>query len=156
MPETYSTSGTQSSGNDGPTDGASQRSSDSEGLQVVESSVLLQVSIVNNSTENIPIAVENSDYSTLECLQFLETTSVQQYRFTSEHHRPIYRLLSRTKSSLRRILSSRNRPISVRARSFMRRIQREVDLEMQNPDSAWIESFELEAAGPATSMFTQI
>ncbi|KAF8429255.1 hypothetical protein EV426DRAFT_216541 [Tirmania nivea] len=37
------------------------------------------------------------------------------------------------------MLSMRRRFIAARSRSFMRRIQREVDLEMQNPDAAWRE-----------------
>jgi len=37
------------------------------------------------------------------------------------------------------MLSARSRFITARSRSLMRRIQREVDIEMQNPDAAWQE-----------------
>lgn len=147
VPETE----TQLSGDGGSAGRASQQPPDSEGLQFVESSVLLQVSIVNRSTDNVPIAVGSNDYSTLECLEFIETASIQQYSFTSEHHEPTNGLFNRTRSSLRRILSARNRFVTARSRSFMRRIQREIDLEMQNPDSAWAEPTELEAPGPASA-----
>lgn len=153
MPERYSTSETQSGESGGPASRAFQQPHDSEGLQFVESSVHLRVSIVNRSTESVPIAVDNNDHSTLECLQtlqFIETASVRQYSFTSEHHIPIYGLINRTRSSLRRILSARNRFIAARSRSFMRRIQREVDLEMQYPDFAWGGAVELEAPEPSS------
>ena len=154
VPERYSTPETQSGESGGPTSRAQPH--DSEGLQFVESSVLLRVSIVNRSTESVPIAVDNNDHSTLECLQtlqFIENASVRQYSFTSEHHIPIYGLINKTRSSLRKIFSARNRFITARSRSFMRRIQREVDLEMQYPDFAWGGAVELEAPGPSSMCF---
>lgn len=121
------------------------RQSTTEGAQhqpeesLVESSVLLQVSIVNRSSENLPISVEHNDHSTLEYVQFIETASYRQYSFTSEHLTVPEGFLRRSASGLRRMLSHRNRFIANRSRSFLRRLQREVDIEMQNPDAAWWE-----------------
>lgn len=106
---------------------------------LVESSVLLQVSIVNRSSENLPISLGNNDHSTLEYVQFIETASYRQYSFTSEHLAVPNGFLRRSTSGLRRILSARSRFITARSRSLMRRIQREVDIEMQNPGAAWQE-----------------
>jgi len=109
------------------------------GESLVESSVLLQVSIVNRSSENLPISLQNNDHSTLEYVEFVETASYRQYSFTSEHLAVPDGFLRRSTSGLRRMLSARNRFIAARSRSFLRRLQREVDIEMQNPDDAWQE-----------------
>lgn len=107
---------------------------------LVESSVLLQVSIVNRrSSENLPISLEHNDHSTLEYVQFTETASYRQYSFTSEHLAIQDGFLRRSTSGLRRMLSARSRFVAARSRSLLRRIQREVDIEMQNPDAAWQE-----------------
>ena len=110
----------------------------SEGL--VESSVFLEVSIVNRSGDTVPIA----EHSTLEYVEFTETASYRQYSFTSEHSSRGF--LQRSRLSLKRLLNARNRFISARSRSFIRRLQREVDLEMQNPSAAWEQAAELEGA----------
>lgn len=105
---------------------------------LVESSVLLQVSIVNRSSDNLPISIEH-EHSTLEYVQFIETASYRQYSFTSEQLEVPHGFLRRSTSGLRRILSARNRFIGARSRSFLKRLQREVDLELHNPDAAWQE-----------------
>lgn len=106
---------------------------------LVESSVLLRVSIVNRSSENLPISLENNDHSTLEYVQFIETASHRRYSFTSEHLTVPNGFFRRSTCRLHRMLSARSRFIMARSRSLVRRIQREVDLEMQNPDAAWQE-----------------
>ncbi|KAF8467371.1 hypothetical protein BDZ91DRAFT_848580 [Kalaharituber pfeilii] len=129
---------------DGPSSRDTQRGSGTnaqpnEGL--VETSVLLTVSIVNRSGENLSNPTNQNDYySTLEYVEFIETASCREYSFSSELlERPVEGFLRRSASGLRRMLSARNRFIGKRSHSFIRRLQREVDLEMQNPDAAWQE-----------------
>ncbi|KAI5811342.1 hypothetical protein DFH27DRAFT_22492 [Peziza echinospora] len=109
-----------------------------EGETTQGSSYRLQVSLYNQSGTNLPISADE-DHSTLEYIQVIETASFRQYSFNEDFDGEGggAGLLHRSKTQLRRMLSARNKFLTARTRSFMKRLQREVDLEMQDPDAAW-------------------